>query len=80
MTTEGVICGSGLCWLSGDEMQLVAGIRAVKQQGSGEMYTKVQDGRYVTWNCKPDFGNPQILNIGLGIMEASVRLAIRTKD
>ena len=57
-----VIAASGYCYLSQDEGHIIAGLRAVKQQGRGEVYVKIDAGKYVTWAVKPDFGNVAILN------------------
>lgn len=65
--TDELIVASGLCWLSSDELQIIAGVRLLKQQGAGDMYVKMDSGAYTTFNCKPDCGNPKLLNAGLRI-------------
>lgn len=61
------VVGSGLTWLSTDELVILTGVRFLKQQGRGEVYLKMHDGRYVTWNCKPDFGSAPALNFAMGL-------------
>ena len=61
-TVSGIV---GLAWLTRDEAMIVAGVRAVKQQGRGECYLKMDNARYITWSVKPDFGAVQALNMAL---------------
>ena len=56
------ILASGYAFISEDEAHVIAGLRAVKQQGRGEVYLKYDGGKYVSWSGKPDFGNVSILN------------------
>ena len=44
-----VIAASGYCYLSQDEGHIIAGLRAVNQQGRGDVYVDIYD---TAWNLQ----------------------------
>ena len=53
-------------WLTPEEGLLVAGYRAIKQQGQGSVYLEFAQGRSTRWEVKPDFGGARTFNELLG--------------
>lgn len=61
------ISGTHLYALGADELIVLTGYALIAQQGAGELYLKMDQGRVVAWSIKPDVGNAGTLNAALGV-------------